>query len=84
MIHHILVQNKFYHLEFSNYHEILQLLRQPLSDDPRIIQQNIFKGIVEFNIFHRYLDHLLKRSNRTCTCQSYQQQHIDVDEDLPS
>lgn len=55
MIHHILHRYKFYRLEIDHYHEILELLRQPRTDDPLLIQQYVFRGIVAFNQVHKYI-----------------------------
>jgi hypothetical protein len=56
MIHHILHRYKFYRLEIDQYHEILELLGQPQTDDPRLIQQFAFRGIVAFNKNYKYKD----------------------------
>lgn len=65
MIHHILHRYKFYRLEIDQYHEILELLRQPRTDDPHLIQQYVFRGIVEFNQAHRYMVRLIQGSDRS-------------------
>jgi hypothetical protein len=54
MIHHILHRHKFYRLEIAQYHEMLDLLRQPRTDDPHLIQYYAFQGIFAFNLAHKY------------------------------
>ena len=54
LIHHVLHRHKFYRLEISNYHDILDLLSQPRTSDPHLIQLYVFRGIVAFNMAHKY------------------------------
>jgi hypothetical protein len=56
LIHHILNRYKFYRLEIGQYFEILDLLRQPRSEDARMIQQSVFRGVVAFNNINKYFD----------------------------
>lgn len=46
---------KFYRLEMHHLQEILFLLRQPSTWDPQLIQQGVFRGIVQFEQHHKYL-----------------------------
>lgn len=56
LIHHILNRYKFYRLEITQYFEILDLLRQPRTEDARMIQQSVFRGVVAFNNLNKYFD----------------------------
>jgi hypothetical protein len=53
LIHHILHRHKFYRLEITHYHDILDLLSQPRTEDPHLIQHYVFQGILAFNQAHK-------------------------------
>lgn len=57
LAHHILQSHGVYRLEMAQLQEMITLLNQEHSNDPKEIQQSLFQGIVKFHQLYGYLCH---------------------------
>jgi hypothetical protein len=53
LIHHILFKHKFYRLEMKNYAQLLVLLQEDPTAEPRSVQECMFRGILNHNRRYR-------------------------------